>query len=335
MDTPFGVCMKEIYNTCDILQGLLSGSSPEQLAYRLRESGVSHVYAGSYFCMEYLKSLRDLLSPSGDGSGRDSFRQSLEKMGMAFTLVVPVPEERNLEAVHSIIKETDPPELVVNDYGTLVWAAENLSCPVILGRLFMRQTRDPRIFVYGIDPDEFRPSELPFSERSLAMLQDRYRVRGLELDDCPRLPHMKLPEGFSVGLHTPWTMMSCMRICEDASADLPHEKKFRPGQTCAVNCSGVYRHYYLESGAEVYKIGKGTFYYNDQLEKPDWGNLEAGRSQSLAENPEQTSAGPSSDSLSQAGEKTAEKDILTVSIEEDTEKEIRTEIRNIVFPFYT
>lgn len=218
-----------------------------------KTSGVSSVRTGSYFCPDFFLYIMEKY--------QDTIAKASEQAGMGVIPVVPVTGQRQLGRVKDTLfgLAAGIEAVVVNDYGMLLWAAEHLECPVIMGRLFFRQPRDPRSEELA---EEIAGIPLPAS--SLERYRDRYRVRCIEMEGFGEAIDLSsLPEGIRFGMHWPWILMSCGRICEDASLFLPVEKKFRPDIPCAVECVNVYRDYRL-TNAGVRKYGKAVFFYQEQ-----------------------------------------------------------------------
>lgn len=240
--------IQSAYNLCDIDIRFFkdAGGMAEDLQ-RLAEQGTGLIYAGSYFCTNYFlnwtRYAEDLI-------------RMVREAGMSFSAVIPVPSDRTLPAVKDSLIKLDPlvDELIVNDYGTLAACGSELNSPLILGRLFMRQSRDPRY------PDLMNSSfRIPFPVTSLKKYQRDYHVAGIEMEGFgDTIDAQELPEGMTFCMHRPWYMMSCDFICEDASAALPIEKKFRPDTDCGMECCGVSHLYQLLNG-QVVKVGRGIY----------------------------------------------------------------------------
>lgn len=230
--------------------------SPEDTVSVLKErkaSGVSSVRTGSYFCPNFFLYIMEKY--------KDTIMKAAEAADMGVIPVVPVTGQKQLRQIRDVIAgfAEDAAAVVVNDYGMLLWAAENLTCPVIMGRLFFRQPRDPRSEELA---EEI--AGIPFPASSLEKYRDHYRVRGIEMEGFGEAVDLSsLPAGIRFGMHRPWILMSCGRICEDASLFLPVEKKFRPDIPCSVECVNVYRDYLL-TNAGVRKYGKAVFFYQEQ-----------------------------------------------------------------------
>ena len=247
---------QKAHNVCDI--DLKFFDEPENFTKIQKKSDNSDtliLYAGSYFCSNYFQNWINRIDDI------TVFKENAEaKAGKKITLipVVPIPSERTSEKIKTGLKESQAyfKEIVVNDYGTMVWCAENLDCDIIMGRLFMRQPRDIRY--EKIRRETFK---IPMSIKSISDYGKKYRVKGIEMDGFGAGINAEgLPEDMFLGVHRPWIMMSCDMICEDASSDAPIDKKFRADLPCALNCSGV-RHMYKLANGEVCKAGRGIYAY--------------------------------------------------------------------------
>lgn len=246
--------LQTVYNLCDL--GFDVYGEPGAFGAEIkkfRSSGVSIIYVGSYFCTNYyLRWVQRYW---------DSIKKEASEAGISISVVVPVaPVDLLSEVKESLMKMSeDIAEIVVNDYGMLRWAGEHLTCPVMMGRLFMRQTRDPR---YEELADE--TVKIPFSLYSLENYRRRYRVKGIEMEGFGRkIDVSELPDGMVMCIHWPWIFMSCGRICEDASIPQGMEHKFRPDQKCSLQCGSIYRDYTI-SGAQVRKCGKAVYFYQEE-----------------------------------------------------------------------
>ena len=218
----------------------------------LHSRGAGRFYAGSYFCANYfLEWIRRA----------DILIDVLHEHGFPLTLVLPVFSNRTIGPAREWILQIRESisEVVVNDYGMLIWCHENLDCPIHLGRLFMRQPRDPRY------PDlQSSVFPIPFSVQTLEQFQKEYGVTGMEMEGFGRaIDASDLPDGMLLSVHGPWFMMSCDFICEDASAGRPIEKKFRPDIPCNLECTGVHYNYTLVNG-QVVKTGRGLYSWQEK-----------------------------------------------------------------------
>lgn len=245
--------IQSAYNLCDM--DIRFFQDPEEVRkdlLQLAGRGTERIFAGSYFCVNYF--LRWAASYASD------FMRIASEAGLHTTLVIPVVPDRLLPEVKDCLKklDTQTDEITVNDYGMLMYCSRTLESKILLGRLFMRQARDPRY--EGLAESTFR---IPFPVESLKRFQKEFRLAGIEMEGFgAAIDAGDLPEGMILCVHRPWFMMSCDFICEDASASLPIEKKFRPDTPCRLECSGVSHIYPLLNG-QVTKIGRGIYAWQE------------------------------------------------------------------------
>ncbi|MBR2778890.1 MAG: hypothetical protein IKD85_01785 [Firmicutes bacterium] len=245
--------IQSAYNLCDMdIRFFQDAGELREDLQRLAGRGTERIFVGSYFCANYF--LR-----CAENFAEEFIRIAFES-GLLTTLVVPVVPDSLLPEVKDYLKkpELQTDELVVNDYGMLTFCGQMLKSRVFLGRLFMRQARDPRY--EELAASTFR---IPFSVRALKRFQNDFRVAGIEMEGFgAAIDAGDLPEGMTLCVHRPWFMMSCDFICEDASASLPIEKKFRPTVPCSLECCGVSHIYPLING-QVTKIGRGLYAWQE------------------------------------------------------------------------
>ena len=245
--------IQSAYNFCDIdIRYFEDADAVREDLQRLADLGTGIIYAGSYFCSNYFLYWSRFA---------EKFIDLAKAAGLSTVIVVPVPSDRTLQPVKEFLKKMDgaADELVVNDYSMLSFCGTGMSVPLLLGRLFMRQSRDPRY------PDLMNSSfRVPFPMDSLKKFQKDYRVRGIEMEGFgSEIRAEELPDGMILSLHRPWFMMSCDFICEDASASLPSENKFRPDIPCRLECCGTSHVYDLLNG-RVVKVGRGLYTWQEQ-----------------------------------------------------------------------
>ncbi len=245
--------IQSAYNLCDMdIRFFQDAGELRKDLLHLAGRGTERIFAGSYFCANYFLHWAENCA--------EEFIRIASEAGLHTTLVIPVVPDRLLPEVKDILRkpELHTDEISVNDYGMLIFCGQKLKSRVLLGRLFMRQARDPRY--EELAASTFR---IPFSVQSLKRFQNDYRVAGLEMEGFgAAIDAGGLPEGMTLCVHRPWFMMSCDFICEDASSSLPIEKKFRPVVPCRLECCGVSHIYPLLNG-QVNKIGRGIYAWQE------------------------------------------------------------------------
>ena len=185
-----GIRMKIIpcVNDCDILEQVIKTND--------MDTKIERIYIGSYFCGNYflhikLEDIKTLLSHY-----KDKIR---------VTLVLPMFSQHHLEQGKrklSYILENSKnviDEITVNDYGMLSYIRNTYDIKINLGRLFMKDYRDPR---YG---EYFQQVLKPkIFTNYLAELCRKYGIEGMEFDPTHQvIDFSKAPKNISIGIHTP------------------------------------------------------------------------------------------------------------------------------------
>ncbi|WP_310604751.1 hypothetical protein [Anaerosporobacter sp.] len=252
-------------NFCDILNYLKQEEETiDDIIKRTASvAGYEHVeriYIGSYFCAQYFLHMDDNLI--------DEIVTYAKSMEMRLTLVIPIIAQKELENVLNKIErycdyfENCMDEITVNDYGMLAYIHETYDVRLNMGRLFMKDYRDPRYPVYF--KSELRPK---IFTKYLSRLIREYQIDGMEFD----LTHLIInfeskPSGILIGLHTPYCYMTVGQICEYASINKEVEKKFRPNQPCAKECQETIIRYDLRDNREWIRVGRGLFFENRECQ---------------------------------------------------------------------
>ena len=214
------------------------------------------IYIGSYFCSQYF------LHQSEEILGQ--LKAVCKEQQIPISLVIPTFSQKDLERgkqkieqiKHSLELLVD--ELVVNDYGMLTYVKETYKLPIYLGRLFAKDYRDPRYENYF---NEVLKPKI-FNHYMLELIKD-FEVKGLELDPTHiGVDLREAPSWLTIGMHGPYCYMTTGHICEYASLDKPIEKKFRPNNPCAHECTSHVIRYDLEDEREWLRLGKTIYFEN-------------------------------------------------------------------------
>lgn len=216
----------------------------------------SRLYVGSYFCSYYFLSLNDTFF--------DEMLQFCLAYEVKITLVIPIFTPSDLERgkariVHLITDYADCiDEVTVNDYGMLTFLKDYEIIRISLGRLFMKDSRDPRYrdcFFTASSPQIF--------SSQLDSLIEQYDIAGMEFDPTHYLLDFSHnTSDLTIAIHLPYCFMSTGHICEFASRNLSADTKFRPNQPCARECLETHNRYRTESGANLIKFGRSVYYEN-------------------------------------------------------------------------
>jgi len=215
------------------------------------------VYFGSSFCGQHIIHLTDDIL--------QAFFSFCREKNLNVTLVIPTFSQRDLKIgknkVRKLIEDNTDliDEVTVNDYGMLMYIGEISSIKVNLGRLFMKDYRDPRFVDY------FRLDWKPkIFTNYLVQLTRKYRITGLEFDPTHHaIDYSECPKGLEIGVHLPYCYVTVGRICEYASISKDIDKKYRPNLPCQVECKENLVEYHSENDREWVRLGR-TIYFNNE-----------------------------------------------------------------------
>lgn len=233
----------------------------------LEQYAVMHpqrLYIGSSFCPQLLLALAP--------NDIEALSARCSEMNLPMTLVLPISNEGQLDAVNARVEELFAAasgtidEITVNDFGAFMrWGAfaENTPhCKLNVGRLFNKDLRDPR------DPDYDKLPHAPaLIERdwrgysALDRLTATYPVNCVEFDPTHDVLDLSgLPAGVQAAVYGPLCYMSTGQICEFASIGRKAEEKFRPNARCGLQCLQTSIAYNGASGKEFLKLGRSIFF---------------------------------------------------------------------------
>lgn len=252
--------MKQIncLNLCEILPYLLKKRRVDKLledASRIAQFGsVERIYVGSSFCGNYFlqqsdKTLKELIALCKDKN-------------IKATLVIPAFSEGDLELGKKRIAQIVEmgkgffDEFTGNDVGILSHL-NVYPLDINLGRLFMKDYRDPRYQEYFQIP--WKPKM--FTDYFKRLLQE-YKIAGVEFDTTHKIMDFaELPEGITAGIHAPYCYQTVGRICEYASIQKEIVKKYRPNDTCHTNCADHLIRYTVSDGnIEYVRFGRAVYF---------------------------------------------------------------------------
>lgn len=255
---------KACLNFCDIMNYLDQEESIDatikKTAHKAGFEHVERIYIGSYFCAQYFLHMEDRLI--------DDIVTLAKNMRIRLTLVIPIIPQKDLDHVLKKIEhyceyfEDCMDEITVNDYGMLAYIHENYDVGLNMGRLFMKDYRDPRHPIYFnsvLKPKIFT--------KYLIHLIEQYQIDGMEFD----LTHVAInfenkPKRIRIGIHTPFCYVTVGQICEYAAINKDIEKKFRPNQSCTKECQETIIRYDLEDNREWIRLGRAVFFENSECQ---------------------------------------------------------------------
>lgn len=252
-------------NFCDIMNYLDQDKETmdaiiTRLAQKANIENIQRIYIGSYFCAQYFLHMKEELV--------ESIVQYAKKKGIRITLVIPIIPQKDLEAVLKKIEgycgyfDDCMDEITVNDYGMLAYIHENYEVGLNMGRLFMKDYRDPRYQAYyekTLQPKIFT--------KYLVRILEQYQIDGMEFDPTHKeIDFSKKPKGIQIGIHTPYCYMTVGQICEYASINKEMDKKFRPNQPCAKECQDTIIRYDLQDEREWIRVGRAVYFENKECQ---------------------------------------------------------------------
>ncbi len=219
---------------------------------------VERLYVGSTFCEQYFLRQPERL-------WRESFALC-RREGISATLVLPVFSQKDLTAgkdrIVALLRRYggDIDEITANDPGMVEFSFSHLDRPLNAGRLLMKGARDPR-------PAHLAETRCDVGVPTIVTeLFKHQKLGGIELD--PTHAELDLSElsglapHLSVGVHTPYCVLSTGAICELAGARHPASERFRPNATCKLECSRCSITYELACDVRLLKFGRTVYFPN-------------------------------------------------------------------------
>lgn len=252
-------------NFCGILEHLIRKEPDmermiKSLCDKYTKEQVRRIYIGSSFCSHYVlrMQLNHLLE----------LKKVCIQNEIPMTLVLPIFSEELLEPgkhkIAMILSQLEQvvDEVTVNDYGMLAYIHQTYKKNMNLGRLFMKDYRDPRYEEY------FSQTLFPkiFTSYFYQLILE-YQIRGLEFDkthESIQFPREERWEGLTIAMHTPYCYMTTGQICEYGSIGKELSHKFRPGRDCKGECSSHLIHYNLGDERTWLRVGRTIFFSNPE-----------------------------------------------------------------------
>ncbi|SFR79995.1 hypothetical protein [Anaeromicropila populeti] len=257
------MAMRQDYclNFCEMIQNLYEKyvNFDDAIEHCLKEEGEENcqrIYFGSSFCGQHFLHITNKIV--------SSLAEACMRKGIKLTLVIPTFSERNLDRGKDKIKEFAAfcenclDEMTVNDFGMLDFVSKNYQVNLNLGRLFMKDYRDPRYEQY------FHQILAPkiFTGYLLNLLE-QYPITGMEFDPTHEgIDFSAKPEKIQIGIHLPYCYMTVGHICEFASIPVELEKKFRPNIQCQNECMKNLIRYHFDDEYKWMRLGKTIYFWN-------------------------------------------------------------------------
>lgn len=251
-------------NLCELLPYLQKKNSDIQSV--IKEScgtagfkTIQRIYIGSSFCGKYFLEQSD--------KQIQQVQSFCEEQGVNLTLVIPPFSEGDLERgkkkINHILTSTKNiiDELTVNDYGMLVYLKKEYAKALNIGRLFMKDYRDPRYKEYFEIP--WKPRV--FTNYFKGILKE-YQIKTCEFDLTHKINDFsELPKNIELAVHGPFCYQTVGRICEYASTNKEITEKFRANSSCEGNCADALIRYSvpdekMESGMEYVRLGRTVYF---------------------------------------------------------------------------
>ena len=261
---------QQCLNFCEILQVVAGEGKIKSNIDKAKLMGgltrCERIYFGSYFCGQYFRQRQK--------------GQIEELIGyckaehMKLTLVIPILTEKHLKEGKKKIQALSRyfgmciDEVTVNDFGMLDYMAkqydsqENGDIKLNLWRILMKDYRDPRYTEYFNTP--LKPRTFTNYLRELIR---KYAICGVEFDPTHAvIDWSECPKEVLIGMHTPYCYETVGQICQMAGIHKPIEKKFRPNDTCQMECGKHQIHYSIEEGHTWIKHGRTVYFKNEGCE---------------------------------------------------------------------
>lgn len=216
---------------------------------------LERIYMGSSFCGKYfLEQSNQFIK---------EIKTCAEEIQVPITLVIPTFSQSDLE--HGKKKISDilelcqdyVDELTVNDYGMLPYLKKEYQKPLNIGRLFMKDYRDPRYQEYFKMP--WRPRIFTDYFKQILI---QYEIKSCEFDLTHEINDFsQLPPEITLGIHVPFCYQTVGRICEYASISKEISKKYRANAPCEQNCTESLVKYAVSDGdMEYVRFGRTVYF---------------------------------------------------------------------------
>lgn len=247
-------------NLCDIGKRLQKKNGKMDLEEKIcKEQDYRRIYIGSYFCGKYFLQMLE--------ADIKNLKAFCEERARKVTLVIPVFSEKDLalglSKIHEIMDLLGDvlDECTFNDFGMMAYLSRTYEVKLNLGRLLMKDYRDPRY------PEYFNMVYKPklFHEYMDDWIKN-YNITGIEMDPTHGTVDLsEAKEGITLAIHLPYCYMTMGRICEYASIHKEIDQKFRPNMECHKECMENFIEYDLQDERRWIRVGRAIYFKNEEI----------------------------------------------------------------------
>lgn len=216
------------------------------------------ILVGSYFCDRFfLDAIDDQIA---------GFCGLLKPVSVG--LVLPVFRNEYLDVAKSRIKLVVGQlgslceEITVNDPGMLIWASASFrNHRIVLGRLFYKNSRDPRVPWYrqGDEGDFITNAYHSFTSIATPHAIEVDTISQPNVSTASLLP-------IAVRMHRPLSFLATGFTCKSGSIHVPTNQKFRPATPCRMECCNIVEcSHWGEPPTDLIRIGRTVFVIVDSV----------------------------------------------------------------------
>ena len=237
-------------------------------------SDIKRAYIGSEFCSYFLR----LFQKKIDGIVCDLINHFKN-----ITIVFPNILESDFNIFKEIVGQISNinviDEIVINDFGTLKYLCEKeVKKKIVLGRLFTKNPRDPRVDLWNYDPIKEKSVLVDLVQNTPAYkeLMEKHNIMRIETDYINQTYVRKLPTDILISVHYPYTYITSGNVCAVGSVHKSKNEKFKIKNKCFFDCTNYFSIVNNESLINpVINIGNSYFYEdtNDVFINDDNSNI--------------------------------------------------------------
>lgn len=196
---------------------------------------IKRAYIGSEFCSYFLRLFQNKI---------DNLICKLIDQVENITIVFPNILESDFKILKEIIEQISCinviDEIVVNDFGSLKYLSEkNLQKNIVLGRLFTKNSRDPRIDLWNHEPikEKLVLTDLVQETPLYKALLKKNKIMRIETDYINHSYAENLPNDILISVHYPYTYVTSGNVCAVGSILKPSPEKFKLENKCFFDCT--------------------------------------------------------------------------------------------------